>query len=438
MIDGRRCWLALCLSAMHSAAWPQTVVRQAGDLDIDVSARNGELVMDLLGGLWTVPAAGGEARQLLDITAAAERPRWSPNGDQILYLKREPDAGRLVLVDSASLESQAIKGTRGARHAAWHPGGERIVFAAPTADTGIDLFETDLRSGLTWRLSDGAGDETEPAWSESGRDLTYIAQSNEIWSLMLRRFGRQDIELVRSESELAAPAWRPDGTLITFLQRAGSEVVLQMAILSEPPLIRTLADGENFGRSPLRWIDRRRFLYVADGQIRVRRFDGRRPRTLEFRATVEAPPAREAIVIATRELPAAEPVTGRLVVRAGRVFDGLSRGYRDNVDVLIENGAVAEVGPPRDWGDAPIIELPSTTLLPGYIDAYSSLPQGSPAVVGAELLSWGITTVVSSDYDESLAAYCGELASSLVRGSCLLTNCAWTTRRWRSPTRRTC
>ena len=391
------------LLVAHSS-WSQTTLTQSDDLAIDASPTNGELVIAALGGLWTLSGSGGVATPLLDPGTGAERPRWSPDAEQVLYVNRVGGSTSVQAIERRTLQTrELIAAEIGARDPTWHPGGERIVYSAPDRTTGLNLFELDLRTGLRWPLTVRAGNETAPAWSQTGRHLAYVWSDGETWSLMVRRFGQSDAALFRSTTPLSSPSWRPDGTLISFYQATDAGPVQRMAIVSTPPLVRDLVVGENVSRSSVRWFDRNRYYYVADGSIRVREFGDWRSRPVTFRAQVRSPTARKPIVIANRTLPETGLAAGQLVVRAGRVFDGLSASYRSNIDILIEDGIVKELALRRDWADTPIVALPATTAMPGYIDAYSSLPSGDDARVGATLLSWGVTTLVSDEYTETLA-----------------------------------
>ncbi|HWT85595.1 MAG TPA: amidohydrolase family protein, partial [Myxococcales bacterium] len=59
-------------------------------------------------------------------------------------------------------------------------------------------------------------------------------------------------------------------------------------------------------------------------------------------------------------------------VKAGRLFDGLSESYRQNVTLRIENDRIAAVGVAPPPG-ASLIDLSNATVLPGLIDCHVHL-----------------------------------------------------------------
>lgn len=386
----------LCLSAVAPAS-AQSVITRGEQLSLDVSAERDEVVFNLLGDLWTVRAGGGVARRLAEVPFSAGGPRWSPDSRLIAFDVEAPGGEtsiHLVDTDTGGLRAITPEGTVD-RFPAWHPDGQRVVFSSKAGGADFDLWEIDLATGLRWRLGSGSGDDLEPAWSADGRHLTWIRRLGSEWQLMLRRFGQPEEILVTAGEPLRAPSWRPDGTLITFFRETDNEFDLQMIILSDPPLERTLIDESGLYPTAVAWRDRRQLFYSAEDRIKTRDFDDWNGQIVTFRASLAEPAVRPAFEVATRELPIATPAAGRLVIRSGRLFDGFSRGYREGADVLIEDGLIADVTATRDWGETPIIDLSSTTMLPGLIDMYAALPADDPVRLGARLLSFGVTTVVA-------------------------------------------
>ena len=56
------------------------------NMDVDVSPDGNNLLFDLLGDIYVVPAIGGQAMQLTRGMALNVRPAWSPDGSKIAYL----------------------------------------------------------------------------------------------------------------------------------------------------------------------------------------------------------------------------------------------------------------------------------------------------------------------------------------------------------------
>ena len=397
-----------CLAGVIAAASApaQLALTEGEGLTPDVSPARGEILINLQGDLWTLPVNGGVATLIAESSAPAARPRWSPDARLIAFQTEAGMDSRVHVHDLDSGQGEQL-GVSGAfeRHPAWHPSGERIVFASARGGGDFDLWETDLSSGLEWPLTHHPADDVEPAWSADGRHLAWVRRSQGGWALMLRRFGQPDEVLARSDRAIRAPSFRPDGTLVTYFSDTGAAFELRMVILSDPPLDRVLASEENLYPSPVAWLDRGRFVYSADRELRARGFDEWRGRPLRFRASLRPAPVAPAFQVAARQLPAVDTPAEPLVIRAGRIFDGLSRSYREAVDVRIEDGVIADVTARRDWDDAAVIELTSTTLLPGFIDLQSRLPDGEPAAAGASLLAWGVTTISATlpeDFDASL------------------------------------
>ncbi|MCG8369064.1 MAG: hypothetical protein MJA32_00970, partial [Proteobacteria bacterium] len=318
-----RAAIVLLLAAAAGPGPTAEVLTHGKDMTVDAST-DGRLLIDLAGGLWVVPPGGGDARRIAPDNGSVQRPRWSPDASRVVFTARGEGRRILRLHDLATGRTERVGGGPYLDlHPAWHPGGERIAFASDRRETGFDLWEVDLPTGLQWRLSDRPGDETEPAWSADGRDLVYVHHDGDSWSLILRERGRPEEVLVSGAERIAGPSWRPDGSLITFWRDNDDGPSLDMVILSEPRLVRRYMDGEDYATASVSWLDRHRIFYTARGLIRQRLFNGWSSRTVPFRATVETRP--DAVVQRVRrDLPRIDEPRGTLVVRASRLYDGLA------------------------------------------------------------------------------------------------------------------
>lgn len=386
---------AVWLLVATGMACAQVTLTKGTNFSVAVAA-DGRLAIDLLGRIWTVPAGGGAARPITDEALAARRPQWSPDSRTIVYQARTGNRGQLWLYRLDDETTTVVSDGRFFDlHPSWHPDGERIVYASDRRDSGLDLWELDIATGLTWRLSSLAGDETEPAWSADGQDLVYVHRHDDQWSLMLRRRGQPEQALVTSQSRLQAPSWRPDGSLITFQHYGEEGLSIDMVILSDPLLVRPLITGEDFFPAPVAWTDRHQLLYPANGQIRTRLFNSWTSSSIPFRATVSQKKSRQRAAVRQRRLPMVNEPGGRLVVRAARLFDGVGGGYRENVDIVIDGGRISAVEQTADRAGAIVVDMGDLTALSGFIDGRVKLPAEVQPSLGPALLTFGITTIVT-------------------------------------------
>ena len=383
---------ALTLAAVAHA--DSETVTHADGLTADTTA-DGRVAIELDGDIWIVPSTGGLATPATRGLDAVRHPRWSADGSSIVLeaVGDGPTGLRVYDLEAAKVTNLSGDGVADV-DPAWHPDGERIVFSSDRKGSGLDLWEIDLPTGLQWQLSHRAGDETEAAWSDDGRDLVYIHYVSGQWSLILRRYGEPEETLVSASEPLAAPSWRPDGSLITFLRDTASGRVIDMVILSNPRLVRRYAVGEAFERAPVSWRDKDNMVYTADGRIRQRRFDDWTSTALPFRAELtrrqaqQAPPVR-------RALPRIDEPRGRLIIHAARLFDGVASGYHYNKDIVIDGGRILSVEEHEERTGVAVINLGDLAILPGYIDSNASLPNSVSPAFGASLLTTGVTTLVA-------------------------------------------
>ena len=382
-----------------TSAHAQVYLTEGTNISVDV-ADDGRMTMDLLGDLWIVPADGGEAQSLVQGRKIARRPRWSPDASGIVYQASIDGRDELRLFDLDAGQDRSLGNGRWAdRYPDWHPDGERVVFSSARHDTGFDLWEIDVPTGLAWRLTRLPGNETEPAWSADGRSLVYVHEHEGLWSIMMRRRGHADEILISSDTRLASPSWRPDGSLITYLRRSGDKWSVSMTILSDPPLDRQMIDGEDFFVAPVSWLDRQQLLYTADGGLRKRQFNSWSSSNVPFRANVGPGSRSDSSTAIVRDIEPVDEPSGRHVIRVGRLYDGLDGRYRHNTDIVLDGGRIASIEDQGTHEGAILVDLGDLTAIPGFIDAHAALPDTLDAADGPLLLSLGLTTIVAPHDD---------------------------------------
>ncbi len=384
------CTLALAgAAAAGPAAGVELGVSEGTGIAVTASADGRSLVFDLYERLWRVERRGGMAEPLTGPELALRRPHARADGtlvaegddgtSQRLWLVR-PDGDVRPLTDGA--------GQDGAPR--WYPDGRRVIFSSDRAGS-LDIYSVSVADGRVSPVTQTPGtDEVDPTVSATGRLTAWITRTDSRWELWLRD-GGGDPRLVHAAGHpLSAPSIRPDDSVIVVVEEPADGARLTAVILSEPIVAKTLAEGEDFFRRPVAWLGRNRLLYTADGRIRSRGFGELGGHDVPWTAwiSVAGPPGIDS------DLDGDTPLLhhGRYVIRAGRVFDGSLAGYRDGVDVVIENDRIVEVSEQRPRDGMDVLAFPDAVLIPGLVQL--GLGDGVRADDGPRLLACGVTTVV--------------------------------------------
>jgi len=276
-------------------------VQQGTDLTV-AAAPEGTLVIDLAGRLWRIPRDGGTATPITPPGEIARHPAFAPGGGALAWQALRDGRFQLVVAGADGAAPRTV--TRGdANHItpAWSPDGKRLALAS---DRGGDygIWTLDPASGALAQVSFDAGDEFDPTWAPDGATLAWASEHAGRYALVTRAASGAQRTLVANGRMLRAPSWRPDGSVIAYTAAEPRGPRLSMVILSDPPVVKPLANGEAIGTGPVAWVDRQQMVYAADGGIRRREFGALSSVAVPFEAALQVRPAAAA---APRALPRA-------------------------------------------------------------------------------------------------------------------------------------
>ncbi|MCH7873875.1 MAG: PD40 domain-containing protein [Gemmatimonadetes bacterium] len=222
-------------------------------MDLDVHPDGRWIVFDLLGDIYRVPLTGGQAELLSGGRSFEHQPRYSPDGQTIVFTSDRSGRDNLWLMDADGSNRRQLTQLDDSfpTNPAWIPDGDYIVAKRHVRNTrslgGGELWLFHVRGGSGIKLKDKesfTSELNEPYPSRDGRWVYYshagpFDYNRDVHDgiFQISRIDRVtgDIEPVtRDAGGAVRPTVSPDGRSLAFIRRVGIKTVL---------FIRDLASG---------------------------------------------------------------------------------------------------------------------------------------------------------------------------------------------------
>jgi eukaryotic-like serine/threonine-protein kinase len=253
------------LLADRPATWAdaaQLTFDEAEYESLDVSG-DGRIVVssDRLGNwdLWTLPAAGGDLRQLTTDAAMDAYPRWSPNVQDVVFVSSRSGHREVWAMPAEGGPARQL--TRGEFESVWPDysrAGDEIVKEEPGRGLGI----VSSSDGRVRRLTEHPGDAT-PDWSPDGRWVVFDSDRNGVYHLWrIPASGGQPERLTDGEDGTAR--WSRDGKQIYFYRAIdGVNQVWALSVASRKTRPITALSGRRGAFNGLGLAADEKFIYFS-------------------------------------------------------------------------------------------------------------------------------------------------------------------------------
>ncbi len=197
--------------------------------------------------VWVKGIPQGEPVQLTFGPDNATRPRWSPDGEQIIYVRSSSESPGIWSAPAAGGTPRKI--IEGGRNANWSGDGKRLVF-----ERGAGEIWTANADGSNQHKLDGVPTtdlvraDRMPAFSPDGSLVAYFQDDKgpigDYW--VIPSTGGQARRLTFDVIHGGAPTWTPDGKyIICPSQRAGSKTLWKVPVAGGKPEPVLLSAGED-------------------------------------------------------------------------------------------------------------------------------------------------------------------------------------------------
>jgi hypothetical protein len=185
--------------------------------------------------LHIVELESGADHSLAGTTPGDFRPRWSPDGSRIAYVRGD-ERNLYVVATDGSLPQRVTEGAQYELLVDWSPDGGSLLYGAPGPE-GIGLYRLDLATGVIDEITVFDGKDAWAAFSPDGRSLAYLARvSGMDYGLYLGPSDGTEMRLVAllEGFSLSDPLWSPDGQwlMLTVTTYDGAEATLTPVLLS--------------------------------------------------------------------------------------------------------------------------------------------------------------------------------------------------------------
>ncbi len=215
-------------------------------ISLDVSPDGETIVFELLGDLYTVPIEGGEATAITSGLAFDAQPRFSPDGDRVLFVSDRTGGENLWTLNLENGDTLRITDGNDAKYLspAWTPDGNYVVASRGESRIGVvNLWLSHVEGGAGRMLVEEPEDADDPpktvgaAVSPDGRFIWHARRSGS-WDYnaafpqyQLEVFDRQTGQTYPRSSRYGSafrPTLSPDGRWLVYGTRYEAETGLRL------------------------------------------------------------------------------------------------------------------------------------------------------------------------------------------------------------------
>ena len=206
-------------------------------MSVDVSPDGKSIAFDLMGDLYLLPIEGGKAEQVTKGMAFDTHPKFSPDGQSLVYTSDSSGAENIWVVDLKSKAPRQITEdkTNNYQSADWSPDGKYIVGAKGVRNLKLFMYHKDGGGGVQLIKKPDNIKTIEPAFSPDGKHI-WFARRNSDWQYnaqlpqyQLATYNRETGEVQSQTNRYGSaftPTLSPDGKWLVFGTRYNTETGL--------------------------------------------------------------------------------------------------------------------------------------------------------------------------------------------------------------------
>ena len=151
-------------------------------------------------------------------------PRFSDDGQRVLYTSYETGLPRVHVLEVGTVQSRILQGQDGVMSFAprFAPNGQTVVYSL-TQGSNTDIWAMDIAGGGTRQLTSAPSIETAPSYSPDGSQIVFESDRSGTQQLyVMSANGGEARRISFGQGRYSTPVWSPRGDMIAFTkQNAG-------------------------------------------------------------------------------------------------------------------------------------------------------------------------------------------------------------------------
>jgi TolB protein len=164
---------------------------------------------------------GANVQYLTDSASIVLAPRFSPNGDRILFTSYVSGFPQIYVMDVATLQTRSLGAQDGTMTFAprFSPDGNTVAFSLERGGNS-DIYTLDLATGQTRQLTNAPSIETAPSFSPDGSQIVFESDrtgSQQIY--VMPASGGEGVRKSNGQGRYGTPVWSQRGDMIAFTKQ---------------------------------------------------------------------------------------------------------------------------------------------------------------------------------------------------------------------------
>jgi len=165
---------------------------------------------------------GANVSYLTDSASIVLAPRFSPDGERVLYTSYESGFPRIYVMNVGSVQRRVLESQDGQMSFAprFGPDGRTVVYSVSRGGN-TDLFRMDIGTGASTRLTSAPSIETAPSFSPDGTRIVFESDRSGTPQLyIMAASGGEAQRISFGQGRYGTPVWSPRGDLIAFTKQS--------------------------------------------------------------------------------------------------------------------------------------------------------------------------------------------------------------------------